>query len=82
MNRLTAPDSTYKLPDDARAQVISVCSPRPLIPVYKSTSLTTPQEARKEGVFAGLSSGLASGEHYFVNGIGWNPNCLCFRQLS
>ncbi|KAF9467008.1 hypothetical protein BDZ94DRAFT_1295461 [Collybia nuda] len=40
MNRLTASDSTYKLPDDARAQVIS--------------------EARKEGIFAGLSSALAS----------------------
>lgn len=52
-------------------------------PMCKSISLTsTPQEARKEGVFAGLSSGLASGEHYFVIDIGWNRNRLFSCQLS
>ena len=58
-----------ELPPDAEERVILVCSlARDGIPLSIQTGwsvFSILQEARKEGVFAGLTSGLASGEHSF-----------------
>ena len=54
------------LPPDAEARVILVRIPLPDRMLGQCKLMMTvllSQEARKEGVFAGLTSGLASGEH-------------------
>ena len=52
------PETRTALPPDAEARVISVSGPRK---AHLSLRLS-PQEARQEGIFAGLTSGLVSGE--------------------
>ena len=52
------PETKAALPPDADARVISVSGP---IGVHLSLRLS-PQEARQEGIFAGLTSGLVSGK--------------------
>lgn len=62
-------DPKLGLPADAEARVIKVClscSSAPSVGLTILSIASCEQEARKEGIFAGLTGGLASGKRMFV----------------